>query len=144
MIVCHEHYDFRGGVERRDYEWQGGELAYVDHQFLVRDGTSRVTNRVLEPGDVISVGPLRLTVIDRREFSIDTYIITCDGWKAWVIYVFYHVTKRLGKIYRRLIITAAVWGLADYHDALVPTWRDVYLLRGLSEWIMKHLHGRLR
>ena len=139
MIVCHEHYDCRGGVERRDYEWEGGELAYIDQRFMEKEGIHEVP----QLGDIINIGPFQLRVIDKKLWGFN-YIVARNGWKARLRYVLHRTIKVLDKSYRRLIVTAAVWGLADYHDASIPTWRDVYLLRGLSEWIMRHLHGRLR
>lgn len=129
MIVCHERYDFRGGVERRDYEWEGGELAYVDWRFMDVAEISEAPAL----GDIINIGPFQLKVIDQELLWHDNYIVARNGWKTQLRYMLHRTTKVLDKIYRRLIITAAVWGLADYHDALVPSWRDVYLLKKLSE-----------
>lgn len=127
-IVCQEHYDCIGGIERRDYEWQGGKLAYINRRFMNVVGMSKAPTS----GDIINIGPFQLKVVDQELWG-NSYIVTRNGWKAQLRYILYHATKILDKVYRRLIVTAAVWGLADYHDALVPTWRDIHLLKKLSE-----------
>jgi hypothetical protein len=132
MIICQEYYDFRGGIEHREYRWEGGELAQLKLWWL--------TNRVYRPGEVFTLGSLRLRVVDDMLVG-PSLVVARDGWHARLRYAVHHSTKWIDKIYRHLIVTAAVWGLADYNDALLPSWRDVHFLKRFARGIdgkMRH------
>lgn len=48
--------------------------------------------------------------------------------------------RTLDLVYRRLVITAAVWRLAHFHEGALPIWRDVYVLERVAKfwqkWVM--------
>jgi hypothetical protein len=126
LISC--FYDYRGEPERREYDWQGGRVVCISRQVL-----GHVSG--YKPGmKVFSVGPFRLRVIDedyRRVYCVR------EGPAGWALALWIATYKALDKVYRRLVITVAVWGLAQWNDATVPTWRDVHVLRRLAGWLKR-------
>ena len=133
-IIVNEHRDFRGGLERLSYQWVGGNVICISYDLAVKLG---VDSRVCKPGDVFCVGPYRLRIVWRDPVPPYTVMAMRVGWVAWGRIIFYAVIKRIEKVYRRLILTAAVWGLAEYDDAVVPTWRDLYMVKWMAGLVFK-------
>lgn len=129
-IIETQHTDFRGGTERIEYEWRGGSIVDITDRYLYRAGIYGS----LSIGSVVNIGPFRLIVLDYDQ-PRRAYTFCRTGFKGTVKYSVYRLTKHFDFIYRRLVITAAVWGLAKYEDYSVPTWRDVYFLAWLAKRI---------
>jgi hypothetical protein len=133
------HYDLQGGgVERYDFEWMGGDVARISHAFLmtvrdVRDDVLKYRKFPKQPGDRFKVGPFGLRVLEREEWSLDIIAIRERNALTSLRYYWHRCSKLLDTAYRRLIITASVWGLAHYEAAMIPCWRDVHALRYLVE-----------
>lgn len=81
-------------------------------------------------GDVVKIGPFNLLVVERRWEIDGALCVRADRFGALRIWV-YRATRWLDWAYRRCIITLAVWGLADYQQASIPSWRDI---RALKRW----------
>lgn len=79
-----------------------------------------------------ALGPYRFRVVERDMLS-GMMICAVDNWFAPIRIGLYRSTRWLDGIYRRLIITAYVWGLATYGEWAMPTWRDLKVV----QWIIK-------
>lgn len=117
------------GVERIEFSWEGGERVEVSYR-LMQHKSVYITRR----GNLLTIGPYRLRIIEGDPCRA-TYLCMRDGWKAHLWWGAYRASHILETIYRRLIITAAVWGLGRYVDNAFPTWRDVYML----DWLARKL-----
>lgn len=128
-IVVTEHWDYSGGLERLTYQWEGGDVVCISYCFYSALGLYPKDCRL---GNVFSVGPYRLRVIWADPFSPYEVLAVRDSPRAWRRIVGYVVSSRLESVYRRLIITAAVWTLAEYNATTVPTWRDLYVVKWVA------------
>ncbi|HET8627399.1 MAG TPA: hypothetical protein VFL91_08265 [Thermomicrobiales bacterium] len=114
------------GIEQIHAHWVGDPpIAYVDFT-LVRYLFGRFEDGLV--GRRFSIGELRLRVvgIDWGAFRL---VVMRDGWRARLRAASEPVRRRAERAYRRLIVTAAVWGLADHEPHVIPTWRDLRLPR---------------
>ena len=131
-IIQTAHYHPFGTVERYTYQWEGGDRVIVSDAVLARlDRSWR-----LEHGQVITVGPWRLRVIDRWPQIRGWYCIYETRW-GWLWQAAYWGIRWGELVYRRMVLTLAVWGLADYRANYPPSWRDVGALR----WLADRLRG---
>jgi len=123
-IIATEHRGHGGSLERIEWEWRGGDLAYLSYtRPLVR--SAQIND------DIIVLGPFRLRII-KHEWPF--CIVARDGFKARLLYRMYRCVRYTEVVYRRLILTAAVWGLARYDRDCIPTWRNVYALDRIARW----------
>jgi len=125
QLLITNSYNPLGLIERRDFEWRG------------KSRSVEVTNNVLWDLDIsrfekeIQIGPYRLVLLGRKDYS-DTCLYIRKDYPLWWLLVFWHkAIPVLDLIYRRFIITLAVWNLADYNRAVVPNWRDIRLFKRL-------------
>lgn len=121
-----------GNVEQITYIWpQGCYRAHIRAVDLSRSWFE------LRPGDRLTVGPYLVRVIE-LDFLSRSVVVVREGllWRAWL------AASRAGRLadlaYRRLIITAAVWELADYNAGRLPSWRDLHAMQRL----LKKARGR--
>ncbi len=134
-IATTTNYDDFGNIESCDYAWEGDKNGIVGISFvLFKRAKCSSKNGLKIDGNVILVGPYRLRVIGRDYNAL--YAVR-DGWQAAIKVRQMKIVCLLNKIYRRLIITCSVWGLADYNEAVIPTWRDVHALKRITKWIKK-------
>lgn len=87
-------------------------------------------------GRVLRLGSLRLRVIDFDECERSLEVVP-DGFRAAFLVAIKPRLRTLDLIYRRLIITAAVWHLAAYSEMTVPTYDDLYAVKWLKRKIAK-------
>lgn len=134
-IIGERKTDFRNGPEQVKFSWEGGDVALIDNFFLRDEGICDSENP-LSPGDVFTLGALRLRVIGNAWGARSkTFYVMRDGWRARLRYLILSRTHWLDMVYRRLIITLSVWRLAEYNEAVVPSWRDVHGLRwAIRQW----------
>lgn len=133
-IVATEHRDYSGGLEQLTYRWEGGEVVCISYCLCSKLGFD-AKNR--GPGDVFSIGPYRLRVVWTDPVPPYAVFAVRDGLGAWRRSVWYAISSRLESVYRRLIITAAVWGLAEYNAATIPTWRDLYVVKLVARRVFR-------
>lgn len=110
------------------YEWVGEGVAHVNI-FELPDG--------VDFGDVqgkaFRMGDLRLRAIEVNGWS-GVYVML-ESHHAAAYAQWRRIVRIADLIYRRCIITLAVWGLADYHAAIIPSWRDIHAARWLRrQW----------
>lgn len=117
-------------AEQRSYEWHGPEngVAWVDVWDLPP------TYRRLNPGDTFSIGGLKVRILEYHPEMDRYYVVRDKGTVTALQYQAFRLLWRLDHIYRKAVLTAAVWGLATYKPHTVPHWRDVYLLDRLAKW----------
>ncbi len=110
------------GPEDYSYTWVGWDrTAFINPALLRSAGYDEGTIR---PGAVLTLGPLRLRVV-RNDWPCSYIHVERDGWRA-ALRAYREIARRpANRFYRRLIVTAAVWGWARYSPAVVPTWRDL-------------------
>ncbi len=136
-IVANIHRNpLTGGVESRSYEWHGGGIAKMDRSLAYEDGIDDVYE--FERGSVFNLGPYRLRVLEVNGWD-DCLIVMRDGWQARERWMRTATYEHLDLIYRRLILTAAVWGLTRPNLLSgelfrLPTWRDVLVLHRFARW----------
>src|SRR5688572_23521848 len=109
-----------GNTERIEYRWEGDspitrigwrELAYTDHE-IYRDKDGRVSS--------IRYGTFRLKPINSEPLDGYWDCVRLD-YPFWFLYVWWNIhNKILDLFYRRLIVTCAVWGLADFSQGAIP------------------------
>ena len=120
-IEIAEFRDFRGGIERREYKWIGPPETLVSWRLL--DEWEITTGNPW--AEIINIGPYRLKLIENSYTGYYNRYIRMD-YPFWRVHVFWHRANRLIDLfYRRLIITLAVWKLAHYNPAVIPSWRDI-------------------
>lgn len=112
------------GVEEKSYTLAGGPLFYIDYNTLSREGFE--TRK-----DTIQVGPYKLRVIEFFGYE-GRLLCTSENNPYFRLIVLWHKLSRvLRRINARLIITCAVWGLAEYRPECVPSWGQIYFIRWL-------------
>lgn len=126
-IIVTEIRDFRGNLERLEWDWQGGKVAGISIDFLSVAERSKLDVENLREGDVFSLGPFRLLVVDYNLMR-EQLLVMQTGHMARLRLHIHKATRWVDQAYRRLILMACIWGLAKYNPYTVPTWRDVYFL----------------
>ena len=122
IIEMTNHYDIRGNIERIDYRWTGGSSTYVSRDLLELGYKERYI------GDEVELGPFKLKIVD-EDFARRAFLVTRMDKPLWQLrYLWHRYNKSLDLAYRRSITTLAVWRLADYNPAVIPSWRDIYFL----------------
>ena len=107
------------GVECYHYVWSGGERITATMHLL-----QSANGRLPHIGERLTLGPYAVLVVD-YDFLSDTATLVRFGPRGWADFL----ATRPG----RLIITAAVWGLADVDPHRQPTWQCVHALRWAAE-----------
>lgn len=114
---------------RHEYAWlpmfgseEAGEIVRVGYPVADIDEDCRI-------GDIVTLGPYRLRVIAPYDYvSMAAYAMR-DGWKARAYGLWYRAAGPLRRTYQRLIVTAAVWGLARFQLHVEPSWCDLHIVR---------------
>lgn len=116
-----------GAPEELTYRWQGGPLYRMDF---------RNVNGFQMSGDIFSLGPYRLKKLNPTDLDFYIDLVRMD-YPFWWWLVFVHRSSRILRIiWARIIITLAVWRLAKYQEAMIPSYKDIYLV----EWFLKLFH----
>jgi len=100
------------------YQWTGGRIVFLCGLYH---------DIPLEIGKRFRIGPFRLRVAKSEPWHNRIYAIREQGTVNRLLYFVYRATPFLEKIYRRLIVTAYVWGCASYEHSTIPGWRDLRL-----------------
>jgi hypothetical protein len=132
-ITVTNQYDFRGGIERRDYRWEG-DSPYTRVSWIKYHEDFGI-EAPLEVGQRIVIGQFHLRVVENEEWYQRSLCIREDYWLWWLPFITRPISRFAEIVYRRFIITLAVWRLADYNEAVISTWHDIHALR----WIAKRL-----
>lgn len=114
-------YNPLGIIERREWTWEGGPEVYISPYTLDELGLS-------EKSDEIKIDSYRLKKVNKeRDWNHFNILYIRKDYSLWWLFIFWHrISSIFDLIYRRAIITLAVWGLADYNSAIVPSWQDIH------------------
>lgn len=130
--INYEHSPLEGGLESVYFILEG------DGPFFMLDNrTLRAADRAIGPfkfkgvGSTIDLNGLRLKVVG--EYYQFEYLAMLPSAWAGMFYYLLPIPRWFDKIYRRLILTAAVWGLAVCPAAEIPCWGHLkWFKRGRS------------
>lgn len=106
-------------VEHLTYEWEGGPILQIDYMVLDVIGLD-----VYRVGDRFTIGPYRLRVIENQPWY-RRMIVTADNPQSWFWIAYAKLWRVCDLIYRRSILTLAVWGLASTPRGVIPSWHDI-------------------
>lgn len=116
-----------GKIEQYSHRWIGkSPYAYI--------GLDLLGEIVGIGGDTseVQIGPYKLLKIE-HDMSRDAVLYVRQDKFGALRVALYKSTRLLDLFYRRLIITLAVWKLADFNPACVPSWQDIKILKGLAK-----------
>lgn len=116
-----------------------GRRESITYKLVGESPYVRFDRRFLQSGDIkkikgeeeIQIGPYRLLKMESGVYWDYVLYVRKDKFGAFRVW-FYKSTRLLDLIYRRLIITLAVWRLADYSQGFIPSWRDIRILKRLK------------
>lgn len=130
--VNYEYSPLEGGLESVYFTLEGGGPF-----FMLDNRTLRAADRAIRPfkfkgvGSVVNLNGLRLKIIG--EYYHFEYLVMLPSVWAAIFYYLLPIPRWFDKIYRRLILTAAVWGLAVCPAAEIPCWSHLkWYKRGRS------------
>lgn len=116
--------DFPGSgsshAELTGVEWQGPPVTFLEERQL-----RFLTGKYVEPHqDLIEVGPYVLRRADRDPYNRGHFwLLVGQGEWYWLRW---QLRRALDSFWRRVVMTLAVWGLADWPEyGSLPRWRDV-------------------
>jgi hypothetical protein len=121
-ILSTQRRNALGRIESVTHEWRGTS-PYVR---ISRDLLDQVTHN--EGDERVQIGPYILLKVEDQFWDASVLYVRADRLGALRV-ALYKATRLADLVYRRLIITLAVWRLADYHQAAVPTWKDIHLVK---------------
>jgi hypothetical protein len=98
---------------------------------LIKISGDFIGDNMTQKRDLI-LGPYRLKFVD-YEYHSDVATYALKSPLGHVLAFFYHATRWLDLIYRRTIITLAVWRLAEFHNGYIPSWRDIKILKRFAK-----------
>jgi hypothetical protein len=130
-----------GMLESVEYDWLPYEWARPAADRAIGLIPARLYWRLFKHapnvGDVFSLGHLNLRVVDISpdDFCRDTATVMRDGPEAALTAWLLPALRFTDLVYRRLIITAAIWRLATCDRAVIPSWRDLHAAR----WLLRKL-----
>lgn len=96
-------------LERVDYVCEGGPYYHISGNFISVNHTAK---------GIITLGGMRFRIVDFYPHK-DAYLVRLDGKMSIVISWLRRLTKKLDLVYRRLILTAAVWNLATVQEGKI-------------------------
>jgi len=117
------------------YKWEGGPIVAFSYGLL-----RQLPDIIRRDGNFINVGPFHLRVIeDNIDEPYDDPIFgqaVCirEGPHAWTLAFYIKWLNFWAGFWHRIVVTLAVWGLADYHDATIPHLGDIHLVQWLRRF----------
>lgn len=79
------------------------------------------------------MGPYKLKILE-IDYSRALYKCIRIDYPFWRAFAFFHHANRYVRIISaRIIITLAVWGLAEYKNYLEPSCQDVYIIKNIKK-----------
>lgn len=115
-----------GSIESRTFKWVGGVQASLSFNAFREDYIKR-------SGNFVFIGPYRCMIVDQSFSGFE--LIRVDNGFTWLLVFLHIISKYLRIVYSRLIITCAVWGLAEFHEGQIPSYLDLYVVK----WFKKVL-----
>lgn len=117
-----------GVRERMEYRWVGPPCVEISSDAYAYRGPDQPR---------IQIGPYRLHLIEWH-YERNSGLFVRTSYPFWWAFVAWHRMNRGADLaYRRIILTLAVWGLAEYASGRIPSWRDIKIVRRLRDWVWK-------
>lgn len=126
-IEVKTHYTYAKGkvYEYNSYTWKGKKITSIDKVLL----SQALGKQTLKEGDVFRLGLfLYLRVVESRAWRND-YLVMREGLEARFLWGLHQALWRADLFYRRLIIAASVFNLADCPVGEIPNWRQLKWFR---------------
>lgn len=115
------HINPLGETEQYTYKWIG-KSPYVKIGWMFLREFDKDHKKEIQ------FGPYKLLKVDDEPWHDDVLFVRKDNLSALRV-ALYKSTRLLDLIYRRLIITLAVWRLAEFHEMCIPSWRDIKIFK---------------
>lgn len=134
VITVTEHSSPFGTPLWREYTWEGGPFV------TFTPGGRGMPEIPRKPGVFFRLGPYLLYSVEWRETNILQRFLLCvraDSPRGWLYAACRPVVRLWDQVYPRSIATLAVWGLAEWHEYEVPSWRHVPLLARLARLVRR-------
>ena len=119
-LIVHRQMNTLGVIEKIDYSWEGPPEVLISHDLLCE------LNFTIDNHEKINIGPYRLRLIENDYWQGRSHYIRMDYPLWWLRVLSYRMTRVFDLIYRRFILTLAVWGMADYNAAAIPHRKDIH------------------
>lgn len=115
-----------GRIEVESHRWVGkSPYVRISYDLLCQIAPANERHK-------IQLGPYRLLLVDQESYWDAPLYVRADKFGALRV-ALYKYTRLLDLAYRRLIITLAVWNLADYHEGTMPAWKDIKALKRFAK-----------
>jgi hypothetical protein len=89
-------------------------------------------------GGRVKVGPFWLRLTAEPTDPINSYWIAMRDDGLWKLRMWLHQATFLPDlVYRRLILTAAVWKLASPLPGIQPSYHDLHLYKKIRKWLRR-------
>lgn len=125
IIICTD--EEQNGIHTTRYGWQGGDYVEVDKILLANFWPAHSPLPVGGQGKSRwKIGPFRLRALEDRNVTI-LMVRERRFWTNLVCFA-YKSSRWLDLFYRRLIVTACIWGLGQWNPARVPTLADLFIV----------------
>ncbi len=139
-----------GGVEQHIYRWEGPDLIRLEESFcydnlrtLMGENPQRtdcIHPSKWKPGMLVKIGPYTIRLLNQPSSVCDPLYASWNGIREDVYdpfgYWLYAATRNLDRIYRRLIVCAAIfrWADVDLREGrwITPSWRDLHIVKHLT------------
>lgn len=124
------HHDFKGNIEQvtvRNWDGPKDGILEISTYFwddLVRNFSVKTNPQI---GDVITIGPYRLRVFEQKRLVYR--LVRTDSLLGNLKVYIYKSSCWLDLVYRRLIITASVWKLAEYRPEYIPSYENLHIVQ---------------
>lgn len=109
-----------GVIESRSFQWVGGKRTTIPYHAFRED-------YIVRSGNVVFIGPYRCIIIDENYWGYE--LIRMDNAFTWLIVFWYRLSKVMQLVYSRLILTCAIWNLAEYHANTIPSYLDLHIVK---------------
>jgi hypothetical protein len=121
------------GFRSYTYHWEGGPAIRRGERVLLDLGNKKS----IKAGDRVAIGPYRFVIV---EFDIDYLLfaaVRIDSWEGPLWLLAYHMGQLWAGFSVRMILTLAIWGLAEGrmiapNGCWTVTWDQVYVVRGAT------------
>lgn len=117
-----------GAIESRSFKWVGGSKTTIPFHAFQQD-------YVVRSGNYVFIGPYRCAIIDENYWSYE--LIRMDSVFTWLVVFWYRLSKIFQLIYSRLILTCAVWNLAEYNANTIPSYLDLHIVKYIKKLISR-------
>lgn len=122
LILSSTYNEWTDRHEVSVVEWRGGPFIYLSlYAFYELFGHLDIMR-----GQIYQIGPYRLLAAGRRRYT-DDWLFHLNTLSGWYWYLAWEVSRALHFANERLILTLAVWGLAEYRlrSGEAPSWKHV-------------------